>query len=393
MAEYFDDLRLSCDVQNLQDAIRNWATGHDIWFDCGFTTYQEHVDAEPGDVPVVFIQFFSSCFADTALYGNLEGEFWDLVSAHKFHFENANGDNLHFFPDEGERCDAYSNYLNWKWICSLVQTDFSDIYEELYAHFAKRPDDLQKLDWREFEILLARVFQAQGFTTELGPGRGDGGVDIRIFHRDPIGDVLTLVQAKKYSPRNKIGLEAVAALYGVADMEKATRSMVVTTSSYQPAAKNFAARSSGKIQLCTSNDVVQWCQTATQGIIRDKSLLVSPSKVERLLSEVSKGFDARVVYANAGTGIVANKFALVLKETKHAVLLMELPRKVVSDDGYGQRGTEIPLFDETALQLLRNDSVWRAKRSRSESEVARYWDGANGYSVWNREPVYFDYCD
>ena len=317
----------------------------------------------------------------------------DLVRSHDFHYENADGCSLHFYPEDGPRCDACAKYFHWKWICSLLRPDFADVYEELYGHFASRPDDLQHLSWREFEILLARTFQAQGFITELGPGRGDGGVDIRLLQRDPIGDILTLVQAKKYAPKNRIGLEAVAALSGIAGVEKAQRSIFVTTSSYQPVAKRFAARTSGALELCTSSEVVEWCGTARDGIIKDKSSLVSPSSVERLLFDLRQRTDPRVVHAHAGYNMVLNKFALVLKETKHAALLMALPHFTVSDDGYGQRGTEIPLLDATALPFLRTDTVWRAKRSIDDWGRTNYWDGENLYSAWDGEPAHFDHCD
>jgi len=392
MSGLFDDRSLALDIDRLQTAIQDWAVGHDIWFDCGFKTYFEHVGGEPSDIPVVFIQYFSSSFQD-AIYRKLEGEFWDLVHSRDFHYENADGCSLHFYPEEGPRCDAYANYFYWKWICSLVQPDFADVHEELYGHFASRPDDLQRLSWREFEILLARIFQTQGFMTELGPGWGDGGVDIRLLQRDPIGDILTLVQAKKYAPKNRIGLEAVAALSGIAGVEKAQRSIFVTTSSYQPVAKRFAARTSGALELCASGDVAEWCRTARDGIIKDKSSLISPSSVERLLLDVRQRTDPRVVHAHWGYGMVLNKFALVLKETKHAALLMALPHSTVYDDGYGQRGTEIPLLDASAGHFLKADTVWRAQRSTGDWGRTTYWDGENLYSAWNGEPAHFDYCD
>ncbi|WP_167525438.1 restriction endonuclease [Roseomonas genomospecies 6] len=367
--------------------------GHDIWFDCGFKTYSEQVDSEPGKIPVVSVLYFSSPFADNALYGCLDGEFFDLVESHGFHYEHARLANLHFYPAEGPRCDAYANYYHWEWICRLVQPDFADIYEELYDHFARHPEDLHRLSWREFEILLARIFQAQGFTTELGPGRGDGGIDIRLLQRDPIGDILTLVQAKKYAPKNRIGLEAVAALSGVAGVEKAQRSLFVTTSSYQPAAAKFAARTSGALELCTAADVAEWCKSARDGIIKDKSALVTPSAVERLLLDVHENTRPHVVQARCGFGMIYNKFALVLKETKHAALLMELPSRTVSDDGYGQRGTEIPLLDANALTMLKEDTVWRAKRSTDKEGRTHYWDGQNGFWPWDGNPAYFDLCD
>ncbi len=250
MAEAFDDLSLSRDVDRLERSIQKWATNRHIWFDCGFKTYKEHVDGEPGKVPVVSIMYYNSDFASSALYGDLEGEFFELVTSQGFFYEDVAWNNLHFYPEGGSRCEAYANYYHWEWICGLVQPDFADIYEELYGHFAQYPADLHRLHWREFEVLLSRIFQAQGFVTEMGPGSGDGGVDIRFLQRDPIGDVLTLVQAKKYAPKNRIGLEAVAALSGIAGVERAQRSVFVTTSSYQPAAKKFAARTSGALAGC-----------------------------------------------------------------------------------------------------------------------------------------------
>ncbi|WP_413989103.1 restriction endonuclease [Labrys okinawensis] len=389
----YDDLSLQLEIKSAQASIEAWAIKHDLWFDCGFKSYLDHVDAEPnGKAPVAFIMYFSSTF-ENVIYGELEGEFTDLLDTHGFWYENADGTNLYFYPADGPRRAAYANYFHWEWICHLVQPDLADVYEELYAHFARRPVDLQRLGWREFEILLARIFQTQGFTTELGPGRGDGGIDIKLLQRDPIGDVLTLVQVKKYAARNKIGLEAVAALSGIAGVEGAQRSLFVTTSSYLPVAKRFAARTSGALKLYTSADVAQWCQAACNGIIEDKSSLVSPGAVEQLIRTIGQHTDPRVVHAHAGYNMVLNSFALVLRETKHAALLMALPRTIVSDDGYGQRGIEIPSLDETALPMLNAACVWRAKRKVDPSGVVRYWDGRNLYCAWDGTPAYFDHCD
>ena len=392
MSNIYTDQSLEQDIGSLRAAIESWSVQNDIWFDCGFKDYFEHVGGEPGHTPVASVLYFSSSF-HSAIYGDLEGEFWDLVHSYGFHYENADGTSLHFYPEDGPRCDAYANYFHWKWICSLVQPDFADVYEELYAHFARRPEDLYRLSWREFEILLSRIFQTQGFIIELGPGQNDGGVDIRLMQRDPIGDILTLVQAKKYAPKNKIGLEAVAALSGIAGVEKANKSIFVTTSSYLPVAKRFAARTSGALDLRTSTDVAEWCNSARDGIIKDKSSLVAPSFVERQLREIGQKADPRVVHAHSGYNMVRNSFALVLKETKHAALLMALPCVTISDDGYGQRGTEVPRLDANAARFLREETVWRATRSVDEWGRTNYWDGRNLYSAWHGNPAYFDLCD
>lgn len=388
----FDDAALEQAIQQAQDAIQAWAERHDVWFDCGFKTYLDHVDGELGEEPVAFILYFSSSF-QAAIYGELESEFWDIVHAHGFHYADVGYANLHFYPQEGPRCAAFADYFHWKWICRLVQPDFADVYEELYAHFARRPDDLQRLDWREYEILLARIFQTQGFVTELGPGRGDGGVDIRLLQRDPIGDVLTLVQAKKYAPKNKIGLEAVAALSGITGVERAQRSVFVTTSSYLPVARRFAARTSGALELRTSADVADWCRTARDGVIKDKSSLVTPSAVERLLWEAREQSGVRVVHAHTGYNTTRNQFALVIKEAKHAGLLMTLSSVSVQGDRHGFVGTEVPALDASALRGFGRDTVWRAKRTVDEDGRPSYWDGRNLYTPWDGRPAYFDHLD
>ena len=71
-----------------------------------------------------------------------------------------------------------------------------------------------------------------------------------------------------------------------------------------------------------------------------------------------------IVCANTGITVTMNSFALVLKETKHAALLMELPTQVVDDDGRGQRGSEVPVFDQSALNNHTLERVFRAKKRR-----------------------------
>ncbi|MCC2602233.1 restriction endonuclease [Sphingopyxis yananensis] len=276
-------------------------------------------------------------------------------------------------------------------MCGLVQQDVADVYEELYSYFAKRPEDLHRLHWREFETLLFRIFQAQGFTCELGPGSNDGGIDVRVLQRDPLGDILTLVQAKRYAPRNKIDISAVAALHGVADVELAQKSMFVTTSDYLPSARKFAGRTRIPMTLATSADVSDWCRDASDGIIRDKSKLITPHEVSSLLQSLTSR-DPRIVRASTGYSVIMNQFAIILKETKHAALLMAIPARTISHDGYGQRGSEVPDTGPACLDRLAADTVFRAKRSVHNDKVS-YWDGRNLYSVWDGVPAHFDLCD
>jgi hypothetical protein len=275
----------------------------------------------------------------------------------------------------------------------LIQPDIDDVYEEIYAHFAKRPDDLHRLGWRDLEVLIARSLQHQGFQVDLGPGSNDGGVDIRLLQRDPLGDLLTLVQVKRYAPHRKIDALAVQALHGVAEVEKAHQSLFVTTSAYMPAAKRFADRTNGRMQLATSQEIVRWCSDATNGVVKDKSKLVAPDQVSKVMDGLSGGADPRILHANVGVTMIMNAYALVLKETNHAALLLRLPNFAVDGDGYGQIGHDRPLLDPTNLPILSAETVWRSKRGTGTNGRVSYWDGRNLWTPWDGRSQYFNHLD
>jgi hypothetical protein len=144
--------------------------------------------------------------------------------------------------------------------CRLVVSDFSGINTELVAYVANHPHALRDLGHRDFEKLLEAIFRNHGYQTRIGPGSGDGGVDLMLIQKDIIGEMVTLVQAKRYAPHRPIELEAVAALYGIVESEKANRGLFVTTSRFLPSAKRFAEQSGRKIMLATSEDVARWCR-------------------------------------------------------------------------------------------------------------------------------------
>ena len=392
----YTDIQLAQEVSRLEAAIQRWAEERDLWLDSGFKEFLQHVGGEPGSPAVVTVMYTGNDLMrvldeDLAVDGP---PFHEFVAALGYFCENQNGYTYYFYANDEALNAAFESYFQWRWVCSLIQPDAGDVYEELYAHFAANPDQFHRLNPRAFEILLSRVFQNQGFTTELGPGSGDGGVDIRLWQRGPLGDVLTLVQAKRYAPHRKIELDAVAALRGVMAVEEAPRGLFVTTSTYLPSARRFAARAGNVIELATTADVAQWCATATNGIVKDKSSLVSSENVGRLLHQVSSlAADPRVLHATWGYNATHNNFALVLKETKYAALLMSLPRRTVSHDGHGQRGTEVPSLGEDALSHHRAETVWRASRKVYESGRIGYWDGRHLYSAWDGKPAHFDYMD
>jgi len=151
---------------------------------------------------------------------------------------------------------------NFSATCVIIAPDFENINDELIEYFSTHPDDLHKLEPRAFEMLLDAVFRNQGYRTELGPGWSDGGVDLRLYQKDSIGEICTLVQAKRYKLTSPIRLEAVAALAAIVDLEKANRGLFITTSKFLPGVQKFAETQSRRITLANSIDIARWCEVA-----------------------------------------------------------------------------------------------------------------------------------
>jgi hypothetical protein len=88
------DNELAAKITTLQMAIENWAKAKDLWFDCAFKTYAEHVDGEPTFPAVVSILCFDgplysvfNCLHDDGSYD----EFCDIVYRLGYEFENSMG--------------------------------------------------------------------------------------------------------------------------------------------------------------------------------------------------------------------------------------------------------------------------------------------------------------
>jgi len=400
MSQQYTDAVLEKKIEDLRSKIEAWAKSHDLWSDCGFSSWAEHYNDEPPVMPCVLLLLFDGPLYDVfngTGCDELYAEFSALIdTVPEFCFELENNTTVSFWVEEDgykELNEAYRDYFEWRWICDLIKPDFSDIYSEIYSRFENSPSDLHRLNSRQFEELLDSIFRNNGYRSELGPGQGDGGVDIRLYASDVIGEAVTLVQVKKYSDKYPIRLEAVQALMAAVDDEHANRGLFVTTSRYYPGVEKFAARQNKRLILATTSDVQKWSSYASKRILRDKSKLVSRSHLEQLItSDIRSGIEGKIFTASTGYTIIDNDFAIVLKETSGAALLMTLPKVIHSHDGYEQKGTHLPKIDLSVVSNLNERLVFRAKKSSNYGELV-LWGNRKLYTQWNGKPTIFDFCD
>ena len=99
--------------------------------------------------------------------------------------------------------------------------------------------NLMALDPIAFEQLIAELFTSMGLETHLTKASHDGGIDCIAYDRRPIIGGEIVIQAKRYS--HTVGVSVVRDLYGALQDRRASKGIVVTTSSYGPDAYKFVA--------------------------------------------------------------------------------------------------------------------------------------------------------
>ena len=62
------------------------------------------------------------------------------------------------------------------------ETLYGSFFDQRYIDYLHRNfEDIDRVNWRKFEGLTGEYFGRQGFRVEMGPGRGDDGVDVRVW--------------------------------------------------------------------------------------------------------------------------------------------------------------------------------------------------------------------
>jgi uncharacterized protein YjbI with pentapeptide repeats/Tfp pilus assembly protein PilZ len=142
-------------------------------------------------------------------------------------------------------------------ISNKIDKDDSKDRSDLINMVYKDSNILYTMSPIQFEELIALILKKQGFIVELTSRFGDGGFDILLTQETPIGKNLFVVETKRFSKENLVGLNPIRALLGVVALQKANKGMFVTTSSFTKAAKDFANKS-GMIELVDFNQILIW---------------------------------------------------------------------------------------------------------------------------------------
>lgn len=130
-----------------------------------------------------------------------------------------------------------------------IISDVRFVSEALLKTVGQDPNLVHALTPREFEELSAELFQRQGYKVTMTPKTRDGGKDLYLARADGFGSFLYIVECKRYAPDNPVDVGVVRALYGVAQHERVTAAMTLTTSYFSKDAADFVAEVQYQLSL------------------------------------------------------------------------------------------------------------------------------------------------
>ena len=119
---------------------------------------------------------------------------------------------------------------------------------------------LTRLTPREFEELVASLFEAEGYEVSVTPPTRDGGVDIFVERSNRLGlPDQWIVECKRYSEDRPVGVELVRELVGVRHVLNARNAVLVTSSRFTKEAQRVAEVSG--VQLVDQERLLSWLRT------------------------------------------------------------------------------------------------------------------------------------
>lgn len=142
----------------------------------------------------------------------------------------------------------------------IIQFDFSKISEELTAFILNNPSEMFNISPRKFEELVAYIMERHGYEVTLTQQSRDGGIDIFALKNEGFGNILTIVDCKKYSEDNPVGIAAVRGMYGTLQIESASHGIIATTSRFTCDATNLAHEYKYQLSLKDHADILRWIQ-------------------------------------------------------------------------------------------------------------------------------------
>jgi restriction system protein len=142
-----------------------------------------------------------------------------------------------------------------------LNPQYGKFFDQRYIDYLHRNfKDIDRINWRKFEGLTGEYFEQQGFFVEMGPGRNDDGVDVRVWpSQDEKQKPPTMIIQCKREKRD-VSKVVVKSLYADVLHEQAKGGLIVTISRLSPGAKKVSEVRNYPVQAAERNTLRVWLE-------------------------------------------------------------------------------------------------------------------------------------
>jgi len=145
-------------------------------------------------------------------------------------------------------------------------------------------DEILSMAPRDFEFVVALLFQRMQFQVTLTRQAADGGFDLRLRRCEAANVESSVVECKRYT--DNVPVQEVRALLGVVERDGLTRGLLVTTGGFTRTARMEASRTN-RIELV---DFAGLCGLLNEHFGRDWL-----TEIDRIISTARREFENEVI--------------------------------------------------------------------------------------------------
>jgi HJR/Mrr/RecB family endonuclease len=143
----------------------------------------------------------------------------------------------------------------------------------LMNEIARDENVLWTINSRQFEELIANILYKMGFEVNLTNQTHDGGTDIIVKSRNMLTESVWFVECKHRSLNHPIGINVFREVYGVHQLEKPNKSLIVTSSYFTKGVMKKALDYKNTIDLKDHKHVLSWISILKDPMLNFKNYL------------------------------------------------------------------------------------------------------------------------
>lgn len=130
-----------------------------------------------------------------------------------------------------------------------IITDLRFVNQSLLQKIKSNPKAIYQISPRQFEELVAEIFEKKGYHVKITQQTRDGGKDLIILENGLLGNFLCYLECKQHIPTNPVGVKVVRELFGTVMADRATAGVVVTSSYFSDDARMFTEKVKHQMDL------------------------------------------------------------------------------------------------------------------------------------------------